>query len=81
MILIILIIKLFLDNAILGFHLGFSAKLISWEVPACKMRPQSGYEGRKKTCTTVPGKFVYRISKIVQINIFLYPQYPLNRLV
>ena len=53
MILIIIIIKLFLDNAILGFHLGFSAKLKIQEVPACKMRPQSGYEGRKKICTTV----------------------------
>ena len=35
-----IIIKLFSDHAILGFHLGFSAKLIIWQVHACKMRPQ-----------------------------------------
>ena len=29
--------------ATLGLHLGFSAKLKIWQVPACKMEPRSGY--------------------------------------
>ena len=29
--------------ATLGLHLGFSAKLRIWQVPACKMEPRSGY--------------------------------------
>ena len=29
--------------AALEIHLGFSAMLKIWQVPACKMEPQSGY--------------------------------------
>ena len=35
-----ILIKMFI--ATLGLHLGFSAKLGIWQVPACKMEPQRG---------------------------------------
>ena len=38
----IVVIELFIV-ATLGLHLGFSVKLRIWQVPACKMEPQSGY--------------------------------------
>ena len=31
------------DIATIGLHLGFSAWLKIWQVPACKMEPQGGY--------------------------------------
>ena len=43
--------------ATLGLHLGFSAKLKIWQVPACKMEPRSGIISWKNRPPTRPYGF------------------------